>query len=59
MDFTNEQIRDWRRYEKVRSSGRWNMFDPAARAATGLSQERYLFALKNYSELKTATEKPK
>ena len=33
------------------------MFDPNARRLTGLSRERYMFALENYSELKEAAEK--
>lgn len=52
--FTEQQISDWKRYEKVRQSGKFNMFFPGARRATGLSEERYSFALANYSELKEA-----
>lgn len=58
MTFTPEQITHWKRYEKVRRSGRWNMFDPRARQATGLSDEEYSFVLENFSELKEAAEKP-
>lgn len=54
MTFTKEQLSDWKRYERVRRSGRHNMFFPQARAETGLSEERYSFALQNYSELKEA-----
>jgi len=55
--FTKRQISDWEIYEKVRQGGRFNMFDPNARRLTGLSRERYMFALENYSELKEAAEK--
>lgn len=41
--YTDQQLTDWKRYEKVRKSGKWNMFFPQARAATGLSHERYSF----------------
>lgn len=54
--FTAEQIKDWKAYEKVRRGGRFNMFDPRARRATGLSAERYSFVINNFSELKTAAE---
>lgn len=54
LKFTSQQLADWRAYEKVRKGGRFNMFDPRARAATGLSSERYSFVLKNFSELKEA-----
>lgn len=50
-NFTKEQLSDWKRYEKVRQSGRYNMWFPQARAATGLSGERYSFVMGNYSEL--------
>lgn len=54
MPFTPQQLSDWRRYEKVRASGRFNMWFPQAREATGLTLERYIFYLENYSELKKA-----
>lgn len=53
-EFTQYDIDDWKAYEKVRKGGKWNMFDPRARIATGLSSERYSFVMKNYSELKKA-----
>lgn len=52
--FTKQQIEDWRAFEKVRSGGRWNMYDPKARAATGLTGEEYGFVMKNFSALKEA-----
>jgi len=51
-EFTQEDIDDWKRYEKVRRKGKWNMFDPGAQRATGLTSERYMFCLKNYTDLK-------
>ena len=49
---TPKQIKDWRAYERVRAGGKWNMFDPNARIATGLSRENYIFCMKHYSALK-------
>lgn len=51
-----QRLADWMKYEKVRASGRFNMFDPGARQATGLSRERYLYVLYHYSTLKTEAE---
>lgn len=56
MTFTEQQLSDWKRYEKVRQSGKFNMWFPGARSATGLSEDRYMFALSNYTELKRAVE---
>ena len=39
------------RYEVVRLQGTYNMFDPRARQETGLSEEDYMYIIKNYSEL--------
>lgn len=62
MIFTAKQISDWRAYERVRKDGRWNMYDPNARNATGLSAERYRFVMQNFAGLKAQaepqTEKP-
>lgn len=54
--FTEQQLLDWERYEKVRQGGRHNMYFPGAMAETGLSSERYSFVMDNYSELKEAVE---
>ena len=51
---TPQQIADWRAYERVRVGGKYNMFDGRARRATGLSEEDYLYCLKNYSSLREA-----
>lgn len=50
MKFTNEQIKRWKAYEKVRASG----IDPRARRAALLSEEEFTFVIKNYSALKAA-----
>lgn len=55
--FTKAQLDDWRAYEKVRKGGRWNMYDPQAFRATGLTGDQFLFVWKNYTELKEAAEK--
>lgn len=52
--FTEQQIKDWHRFEGVRQSGRFNMFDPRARTATGLSGDDYTFVMNNFSELREA-----
>lgn len=57
--FTEQQLRDWKIYEKVRISGRFNMLFPEARVATGLSREDYLFVIKNYIELRDAQPQKK
>ena len=51
MKFTEQQLENWKVYEKVRKSGRFNMFDSNARKLTGLSREEYLFVMKNYENL--------
>lgn len=57
MTFTNKELSDWKRYERVRKYGMWNMFSNQARAATGLTSDQYSFVMKNFSKLKEATEK--
>ena len=57
MEFTEQQLKNFKKYVRVQMGGRYNMFDPRARAATGLSQDEYTFIIKNYSELKEASEK--
>jgi hypothetical protein len=56
MSFTQEQLNNWEAYERVRKGGKWNMYDPRARQATGLERNDYLFVLKNYTELKEACQ---
>ena len=43
--------RDFNKYEKVRKSGLYNMFDDRARLLTGLTKERYLYIINHYDEL--------
>jgi hypothetical protein len=57
--YTPAQIADWRAYERVRKGGKYNMFDPRARRATGLSGDDYSFVMRNYSALRTAATAPK
>lgn len=56
--FTPEQIADWHAFEKVRKGGKYNMFEPRARRASGLDDEEYDFVKRNYSALKAAALKP-
>lgn len=57
MKFTHKQIANWRKYEKIRESGKFNMWDDAAMRATGLNRDDYIFTLRNYNDLKEQTEK--
>ena len=52
MEFTTQQLTDWKAYERVRQGGRFNMFDPKARSASGLGAAAYTFVMTHYSELK-------
>ena len=47
--YSDRDIVDWRTYERVRLTGHYNMFDPRVREMTGLTRERYIFILENYS----------
>lgn len=57
--FTEDQLSDWDDYESIRQSGAYNMLDPRARLATGLSGDEYRFVMHNYSALKAAVEAAK
>ena len=39
-------------FESVQRYGRWNMFDPLARTATGLDKNTYFGVILHYNELK-------
>ncbi len=52
--FEPAALEAWKKYERVRKGGRYNMFDPRARQQTGLSREQYSFVIKHYSDLKEA-----
>ena len=54
--FTQEQVKNWKAYERVRAGGRYNMFDPRARRTAKLSEAEYGFVMDNYSALKQAAE---
>ena len=54
--FTEREIKNFRRYEKIRSSGLYNMMSTDARIACGLNQTDYINTQLNYSELKEASE---
>jgi hypothetical protein len=56
MNYTEQEIKNWRRYEEVRSEGLYNMINRDAQEATGLSRGDYFFTLRNYSGLKAAAE---
>jgi len=50
-DFRLPSKEDFKAYEQVRASGRFNMFHPQARTATGLSREKFIEILSHYEEL--------
>ena len=54
MKFTKKQLSNWEEYEKLRQSGIVNMF--MGRQYTNMTKEEYLFCMKNYSELKKASQ---
>jgi len=54
VKFTAKQIGNYKKYERVRISGRWNMYDPKARAATGMNKDEYTFVMKNFQALRDA-----
>jgi hypothetical protein len=59
IEFTAEQIANWRKYERVRAAGRYNMFDPRALNATRLTEDEYVFVMRNYEKLReTAQREP-
>jgi hypothetical protein len=54
--FTAKQLQDFKAYRKVQLGGKFNMFDPRATRATGLSESDYIFVLKNYIALRKEIE---
>ncbi len=59
MRFTDQQVKNWLRYEQIRTRGKWNMLDRKAMVASGLSSEDYFFTLENYTALRAqATGEP-
>ena len=57
MEFTEQQRKNFAKYVRVQISGRYSMFDPRARAATGMDEDEYLFVMENYDALKEASKK--
>ena len=57
MEFTNQQLQNFKKYVRVQMGGRYSMFDPRARAATGMDKDEYIFVMENYSALKEASKK--
>ena len=55
-DFTFFQCIWYHKYEHVRVSGEYNMYDPRAQQASGLDDDEYMFVMKNYSELRKQVE---
>lgn len=57
-NFTPKQLADWRRYERVRAGGKYNMIvnGQAAADAARLSYDEYLFCANNYSALRQVAE---
>ena len=54
MKFTQEQLSWFKKYEAVRVSGEYNMFDPRAQVAAGLTNDQYLYVMQFYSPLSKA-----
>ena len=57
MEFTNQQLQNFKKYVRVQMGGRYNMFDPRAMAATGMDKDEYIFVMENYDKLKEASKK--
>lgn len=55
-EFTARQIKNWQAYERVRAGERFNMFDPRAVRASGLTGEEYDFVMNHFTELKQCDE---
>ena len=56
MQFTEEQVNHFRKYERVRRSGKYNMWDFRAVIATGLTQDQYFFVMSNFDQLREKAE---
>ena len=54
INFSFVEVGHWERYEKVRESGEFNMFDQRAQRKTGLTDDQYTFVMNNYDVLKNA-----
>ena len=58
MKFTQQQINNWKDYERIRQRGRYNMFDPRARRLSTMSVGEWGFCMDHYEALKAQAEKP-
>ena len=58
VKFTQEQLNNFKAYRKVQMRGKYNMFDPRAIGATGLTRDEYGFVMDNYGELEVCVENP-
>jgi hypothetical protein len=58
-EFTEQQLADWVKYEEVRKSGKYSMFDIQAQASARLDKDSYFFVMKNFSALSKAVEEKK
>lgn len=54
--FSDKEVADWEKYEKVRKSGLFNMFDPRAQRSARLNDDEYLLCMKHYIDLKKQWE---
>ena len=54
--FTTLQVSHFHAYKKVQKRGHFNMLDPRARQATGLSKEDYVFVINNYKGIAAQIE---
>ena len=59
MQFTAQQIEDWKAFAQVQASGKYNMLSGSARDAVGIGEVRYGFVIENYEALKHAAKQYK
>lgn len=52
--FTAQELKNFRAYVKVQRSQRFNMLDPRAAQAAGLTREEVVFIIANYAALEAA-----
>jgi hypothetical protein len=52
MKYSEQQLKDWSAYERIRESGLFNMFDPRARDLTTMSSSEWVFCMEHYEDLK-------
>lgn len=57
MNFTQQQLDNWVRYERIRAGGNFNMLDPRSQVVSGLTWEEYMFVIKNYTKLREESSK--